>query len=117
MKRTKSKNVSQRMEVDATSPLPVGSVSVRISPDVISGEDHVVSFDAKQVEDIDENVKLFVAIGTKINPRKWVKKHESQVSERDKIKLKVIILYDSIDKEVHMTQPDRFAAEDSATNA
>ena len=41
------------------------------------GEDHVASFDFEQVEDINENVKLFAVIGTKINPRKWVKKHES----------------------------------------
>jgi len=47
---------------------------------VTPGGDHVVSFDAEQVKDIDENVKLFAAIGTKIKSRKWVKKHESQVS-------------------------------------
>ena len=39
--------------------------------------DHVASFDAEQVDDIDENVELFAAIGTKIKPRRWVKKHES----------------------------------------
>ena len=43
------------------------------------GGDHAASFDAEQVEDIDENVKLFAAIGTKIKPQKWVKKYESQV--------------------------------------
>ena len=53
------------MEIDATPPSPVGSVSVRTSPDVTSGEDHVASFDAEQVEDIDENVELFTAIRTK----------------------------------------------------
>ena len=37
------------------------------------GGDHVANFDAEQVEDIDENVELFAAIGTKIKPRKWVK--------------------------------------------
>jgi len=31
-----------------------------------------------------------------------VKKHESQVGEHDKLKLKVIVLHDSIGKEVHM---------------
>jgi len=36
--------------------------------DVTLGGDHVASFDAKQVEDIDENVKLFAVIITKINP-------------------------------------------------
>jgi len=98
---TKTKDVSQQVEVDATPPTPVGSVLVRISPDVTLGGDHVASFDAEQVEDIDENVKLFAAIGTKINPRRWVKKHESQVGNRDK--LKTVVLHDSIGKEVHMT--------------
>ena len=78
MERTKTKNVSQRVEVDATPPSPVGSVSVKTSLDVASGKDHAASFDAEQVEDIDENVKLFATIGTKIKPRKSVKKHESQ---------------------------------------
>jgi len=61
---------------------------------VTPGEDHIASFNAEQVEDIDENIKLFAAIGTKINSRKLVKKHESQVSEHDKLKLKVIVLHD-----------------------
>ena len=39
---------------------------MKISPEVTPGEDHVASFDAEQVNDIDENVKLFAAIGTKI---------------------------------------------------
>ena len=56
------------MEFDTTSPSPVGSVSVRTSPDVTPGEDHLASFDAEQVKDINENVKLFAAIGTKIKP-------------------------------------------------
>jgi len=98
------------VEVDATPPPPVGSVSVRTSPDVTPGGDHVVSFDAEQTEGIDENVELFAAIRTKIKPRKWMKKHESQVGERDKLKLKVT-LHDGIGKEVHMTQPVQFAAE------
>ena len=62
MERTKTKEVSQRVEVDATPPSPVGSVSVKTSPDVTSGGDHVASFDADQIEDIDENVKLFATI-------------------------------------------------------
>ena len=41
---------------------------MRTSSDMTLGGDHVTSFDVEQVEDIDENVKLFVAIGTKINP-------------------------------------------------
>ena len=57
------------VEVDAT-PSPVGLVSVRTSLDVTPGEDHVASFDAEQVEDINGNVKLFAAIGTKIKPRR-----------------------------------------------
>ena len=37
-----------------------------------------------------------------------MKKHESQVGECDKLKLKVVVLHDG-SEEVHMTQPDRFA--------
>ena len=81
VERTKTKDVSQRVEVDATPPAPVCSTSVMNSPDVTSGGDHVASFYAEQVEDIDENVKLFAAIGTKLKPRKWVNKHESQACD------------------------------------
>ena len=56
------------MEVDATPPSPVGSVSVKTSSEVTPGEDHVANFDVEQVEDIDENVELFAAIETKIKP-------------------------------------------------
>ena len=42
-----------------------------------------------------------------------MKKHESQVGNYDKLKLKAIILHDDIGKEIHMTQPVRLAAEDS----
>ena len=56
------------MKVDATPPPPVLSVSVKTSPDVIPSGDHVASFDAEQVEDIDKNVELFAALGTKIKP-------------------------------------------------
>jgi len=48
---------------------------------------------------------LFAVIGIKIKSRKLAKKHESQVSERDKLKLKVVVLHDGIGKKVHMTQP------------
>ena len=41
-----------------------------------------------------------------------MKKYETQVDEGDKIKLKVVLLHDGIGKEVHMTQPVQFAAED-----
>ena len=72
--------------------------------------------DTEQVGDIDENVELFAAIGTKVKLRSWVKKHESQVCDCDKLKLKAVVLHDGRE-EVHMTQPDRFAAEDSGTSA
>ena len=58
------------LQVDTTPPSPVGSVSVKTSPDVTPGEDHVASVDAEQVDDIDENVELYAAIGTRIKPRK-----------------------------------------------
>jgi len=101
-----TKDVPQRVKVDATPPPPVGSVS-----DVTPGGD-IARFDAEQVKDIDEDIKLFVTIGTKINPRKWVKKYEFQVVERDKLKLKAVVFHDGIGKEVRMTQPVQFVAED-----
>ena len=116
VERKKIKDVSQRVEFDATPPPLVGSVSVKTSPVVTPDGDHVASFDAEQVEYIDENVKLFAAIGTKIKPRKWAKKYESQVGDRNKLKLKAVVLYDG-SKKVHMTQPVRFATEDSVTGA
>ena len=70
MERTKTKNVLQQVEVDATPQSPVGSVSVRTSPDVTPGGDHMASFYAKQVEDVDKNVELFAAIRITISPRK-----------------------------------------------
>jgi len=81
--RLKTKDILQLVEDDATPPPPVGSVSVRTSLDVTPGGDHIVSFDAEHVEEIDENVKLFAAIGTKINLQKWVKKYKFQVGERE----------------------------------
>ena len=45
-----------------------------------------------------------------------MKKHESQACDCDKLKLKAVVLHDG-SEEVHMTQPDRFAAEDSGTGA
>ena len=72
------------MEVDATLPSPVGSVSGKTSPDVTRGGDRVARV-TEQVEDIDQNVQLFAAIGTKVKPRSWVKKHESQACSRDKL--------------------------------
>ena len=88
---------------------------MRTSPDVTPGGDHVAKVDAKQVEEIVEDVELFAAIRTKVKPRLWVKKHESQVCDRDKLKLKAVVLHDGRE-EVHMTQPDRFAAADSGTS-
>ena len=116
VERTKTKEVSQRVEVDVTPSSPVGSISVKTSPDVTPGEDHVARVDAEQVEDVDKNVELSVAIGTKVKPRTWVKKHESHVYDRDKLKLKAVVLHDGSEK-VHMTQPDRFAAKNSGTSA
>jgi len=52
-----------------------------------------------------------------MNPQKWVKKREPQVSELDKLKLMDIVLYDNIGKEVHMTQPVGFIASDSVSIA
>ena len=89
---------------------------MKTSPDVTPGENHVARVDAEQVEDIDQNVELFAAIGTKVKSRSWVKKHESQACDRDKLKLKVVVLHDGREK-VIMTQPDRFAAADSGTSA
>ena len=83
MERTETKEVSQRVEVDATPPSPVGSVSVKTSLDVTPGGDHVARVDTEQVENIDKNVELFAAIRTKVKPRSWVKKHESQACDCD----------------------------------
>jgi len=41
-----------------------------------------------------------------------VKKYESQISELDQLKLKVVILHDGIGKEIHMTQPVGYVAGD-----
>ena len=45
-----------------------------------------------------------------------MKKYESQACDRDKLKLKAVVLYDG-SKEAHMTQPDRFAAADLVPGA
>ena len=47
MERTETKEVSQRVEVDATPPSLVGSTSVKTSPDVTPGGDHVARVDAE----------------------------------------------------------------------
>ena len=39
VEKTETKEVSQRVEVDATPPSPVGSASEKSSPDVIPGGD------------------------------------------------------------------------------
>ena len=111
MERTKTKEVSQWVEVNATPPSPVGQVSGKTSPDVTPGGDRVARV-TELIEDIDKNVELFAAIGTKVKPHTCVKKHDSHACDRDKFKLKAIVLHDDRE-EVHMTQPDRFAAEDS----
>jgi len=47
VERTKTKKLSQRVEVDATPPSPVGSVSVKTLPDVTLGGDHVARVDTE----------------------------------------------------------------------
>jgi len=47
VERTETKKVSQRVKVDATPPSPVGSVSVKTSPDVTPGGDHVARVDTE----------------------------------------------------------------------
>jgi len=97
VERLKTKDRSQREKVDATPPFSVDLVSVGISPDVRTGGDYVTVIDTEQVE-------LVAAKEIKLNLRKWVKKRESEIGELDKLKLKVIVLYDGIGKEIHMTQ-------------
>jgi len=64
--------------------------------------------DAKQV-------KLFAVKEIKLNPRKWVKKYESQIGELDKHKLKDVALHGGIGKGVHMTQLIRLVTVDLET--
>ena len=45
--RLKTKNVPQQVEVDATPPFSVGSVSVEISLNMTSGGDHVAVMDTE----------------------------------------------------------------------
>jgi len=66
---TKTKAVSQWVEIDATPPSLIGSGSMKTSLDVIPDEDHVAKIEVEQVKDIDDNVELFVAIGTKVKSR------------------------------------------------
>ena len=47
-----AKDVSQRVEVDATLPSPIDSVSVEISPYWTSSRDRAVSLDTEQVEEL-----------------------------------------------------------------
>ena len=87
----KTKDVSQQVEVDATPPFLVSSVSVKIIR--TPGGYRVAALDTEHVEDVNEDVELFAAIGAKMNPRKWMKKRESQIGELDKLKLKLVVLY------------------------
>ena len=113
VERMKTKDISQRVEVDATPPSPVGSVSANISPNVTPGGDHVAGLDAEQAE---EDVELFEGIETKMNPQKWgVNKREYQVGELDKFKLKINVLHGNRDEEAHMTQPVGFIAVESTS--
>jgi len=58
---------------------------------------------------------LIAAKGTKKNPRKWVKKRESQVDELHLLKLKTVVLHSDQNEEVHMTQSVGFIAAKSIT--
>ena len=49
VERLKIKDVSQQVEIDATAPSPVASISIGISPDVTPGRDHVAVMDTEQV--------------------------------------------------------------------
>ena len=61
-------------------------------------------FDAERVEE--KIVDLITTKRTKKNPQKWiVKKHESQVGKLNQLKLKIVVLHDDHDDEIHMTQP------------
>jgi len=73
--------------------------------------DHVANLNVGYVE---ENVvDLIASRRIKKNPQKWVvKKCRSQVSELDQLKLKIVILHDNRDEEIHMTQLVRFVAAD-----
>ena len=93
----KTKDVLQRVEVDATPPPPVSSISVEISLDVTPGGVQVAT--------------LVAAERTKKNAQRWVvKKHGSQISELDQLKLKVVVLHDGIGEEIHKTRPIGFVA-------
>ena len=77
VERTETKEVSQRVEVDATPSSPVGSASKETSAEVTPGGVYDTKGDAEQVDNIVVDVELFAAIGTKVKPRLWGKKHES----------------------------------------
>jgi len=50
VERKKIKDVSQRVEFDATPPSPVGSVSVGISSNVTLSEDHIAILDVEKID-------------------------------------------------------------------
>ena len=91
----KTKEVSQQVEDDATPRSLVDSISVEIVLDVTLGGDHVAILDAKHVE---EKVDLIAVRRTKKNQQKWVvKKHGSQFSKLNQLKLKTVVLHDNRD--------------------
>ena len=116
VERTKTKEGSQRVEVDATPSSSGGSASKGTSAEVTPGGVHDTKGDAEQVDDIAEDVELFAAIGTKGKPLSWLKKHGFQACDIDKLKLKAVVLHDGRE-EVHMTQSDRFAAANRGASA
>ena len=61
------------------------------------------------------DVKVLAAIGTKVKRHLWGKKYESQACDRNKLKLKAVVLQDGRE-EVHMTQSDRFTTADTGTS-
>jgi len=48
-----------------------------------------------------------------MNPRKYVKKRESQLGDLDQLKLKTVALYSDRDEEIHVTQSVGFVAAES----
>ena len=116
VERMETKGGSQRVEVDATPSSSVGSALDEISPDVTPGGDRDTRIGVEQMDDIVEDIELFAAIGTKVKPHSWLKKHGSQACDLDKLKLKAVVLHDGRE-EVHMTRSDRFAAANIGTTA
>ena len=61
MERLKTKDLLQWVEINTTPQSPIGSISVRISPVMTPGRDHIAVMDTEQVE-------LVATNGTQLNP-------------------------------------------------